>query len=602
MNPHPSRVPLIPIVAAAALVGAIVWWTSRSGHVGPEPAREVVSGRAERVILVSLDTVRADHLSLYGYPRPTTPNLEKLATRAAVFTDAMSHAPYTLPSHMSMMTGLYPRAHDVRFATDVLASAHVSVAESLRAAGFRTGAFTDDGFVNSAFGFSQGFEFYDDIPNEGAALNNGFRRYGGRLHDWIRRHRDERFFLFVHSFDCHGPYQVEPRYREALAGTRAVVPKNAATPAEWEYAKAVRAHRYLELPKHASLEEVIDLYDATIRFVDEQIGKLVALLDELGLFEDTLLIITSDHGESFLDHDVYLGHGLLLYEEEVHVPLIVKFPRGRFAGQRTSDVVRHIDLFPTIAASAGADCPKEVQGQDLVPALLGQDREPRIAVGWSPNLWNQDLKGAAASTHYVRRGKIKLLEAPRIDLRRLVDEHLMRPEEGEAKYDLVADPLGFASRVLYVDQMFDLSADPEERVNLLPDRREEQMRIVARLEQIDRENDEICAAFEKKGEAPNAVLSDADIDRLVQQGYISAADARGMKARQERDRLEHERRERELLEDATRRLQRFSEGDQSVDFTEDLVRALQTAGKIDEAMAGRLRARHLRREAGLGNK
>ena len=382
MSSNDRPVSWLWIFLAAVVVAVLAWVASNVDRPRVEKSKAPATGRAQRVILISLDTVRADHLSLYGYPRPTTPNLEKLATRAAVFTEAMCHAPYTLPSHMSILTGLYPRAHDVRFITDSLADSHVTIAEALHAAGYKTAAFTDDGFVNSTFGFNQGFDFYDDIPNPGAALTNGFRRYGNKLHEWIRRHREDPFFLFIHSFDCHGPYQVEPRYREALGATKPVVPKAASTPVDqYPYVKSLRIHRYFELEKHPTLEDVVDTYDGTLRFADEQVGKIVDLLDELGMFEDTLLIITSDHGESFLEHGLYVGHGLMLYEEEVHVPLIVKFPAGRFAGVRCQDIVRHVDLFPTITAATGAECPREVQGIDLVPALLGEDREPRIAVG-----------------------------------------------------------------------------------------------------------------------------------------------------------------------------------------------------------------------------
>jgi len=512
VNSNASSIPLL-LAAAVLIAGAAsLFFAGRDGATSASSRRG-----ADQVILISLDTLRQDHLSLYGYPRPTTPNLERLAADAAVFDHAMAQAPFTLPSHMSMLTGLYPSAHQVRMFQDVLADSFVTLAESLREAGLETAAITDGGYVNARFGFDQGFDLYDDGRVLGTQERNGFRRFGRRVRRFLIDHRDEPFFLFVHSFDTHGPYFVEPEYREALSGTEPVVPAGAASIDDpLQYMRSLAVHEYYQLDRYDTLAEMIDDYDAAIRYVDERVGEIIGLLHALDRFDSSLIIVTSDHGEAFLDHGLYTGHGLTLYEEEVRVPLLVKFPHGRFKGVRSSDVVRLIDLFPTVTASTGVRCPKEVQGTDLARALSGRDPEPRTAFGENPNLSRTQEGEVADPTCYVRRGEFKYLDAPSIDMR----GHLSRLFVGTGGYDLDRDPLGLKERMRTGAELYNLARDPVESRNLIRGRRaviDAIRAVLFRRLAVDRLLFDSKNIAESDGSLP---LSDAEIEMLQQQGYL----------------------------------------------------------------------------------
>ncbi len=514
-------------VSFLALVGLLV---ARSSSAG---ADDDAAARARRVILISIDTLRADHLGCYGYPRPTSPELDALAAEGIVFEEAMAQAPFTLPSHMSMLTGLEVGAHGVRHGDVPLAEAHVTLAETLRDAGYATAAWVDGGFMSARYGFDQGFDAYHDERVPGDAFDNGLRRYGDEVLEWVDARGDEPFFLFLHTFDTHGPYVAEPEHFAALEGTAPVVPPRAGELGDpMETIRALGYHDYLRLDRFATLADLVDAYDASIRFVDGWLGGLFHRLKETGRFDDALIVVTSDHGESFMDHQLYVGHGLTLYQEEVHVPLIVKLPGGRHAGARCGDVVRSIDLFPTVAAEARAACPSLVQGIDLLRAVEGRDDEPRIAAGVSPNLSGPGADGVTGVTGYVRRGDVKFIEPPACGLAAVLESHLDREAARDrgAPYDLDADPLSMRRRLPDVRLLFDLSRDPGETENLAPARPREVRRIEKRIRK-DRERDVQLARVLCTG-APAEVLfeSEQQLEDLFSQGYLSSEQLRRLKA------------------------------------------------------------------------
>lgn len=490
---------------------------------------------AARVILISIDTLRYDHLSVYGYPRPTTPVLEAMARESVVFENAMSQAPYTLPSHMTMFTGLRPLAHGVRFNLDRLSPNALTIAEMMQRADYRTGAFVDCAYLAPTYGFDQGFETYSYDPKATHRLLSGLRRDLPRIREWISKHAADPFFLFVHTFDCHGPYVVEPRYRNELKPTLPVVPKQAQSEADWKYIQSLAIHQYLDVRNKSSLAELIDTYDGTIRFVDSKLGEFFDSLRSAGLWDDSLIIVTSDHGESFLDHGIYCGHGLTLFEEEVHVPLIVKFPHGKYGGRRLAETVRHVDLLPTIAGAAHTTFPEFVQGIDLVKAIEGTDRNPRIAFGDSPNLTVAHRDGGKLVT-YAKRQNIKYLDPPHVSMQFLAQAHLAGHD-----YDVENDPLGIFPRLrkLYATQLYDLDTDPLETKNVASRRPELVERIQARRAHNERESFDLfrSAAYSS---ADAAILTDDEIDALVQTGYLSLETARVRKLENAR-RLERTR-------------------------------------------------------------
>lgn len=327
------------------------------------------------VILISIDTLRADHMSLYGYDRDTTPHLEEFAKEAVVFDEFVNNGGGTLPSHMSMMTSLHPQTHYILPETgNTLQPERVTLAESLKAKGLTTAGFVDGGWLRGKFGFDQGFDRYDD--------------YGGHLvkilpkaNWWIDHNREKPFFLFLHTYDVHSgqhklPYECpEPhmhRYthgfedvkfdgcRNDICATELLKWVNQGVQAEKFKASSVFSKR--------EMGYITALYDGGIHYVDEELSKFFDRLRELELFEKSIIIITADHGEEFLEHG-YLIHDQDGYEELAHIPLIIRFPGGKYGGGRVRHLAAMVDIMPTILNYVGADIPKKAQGYDLMPAI-----------------------------------------------------------------------------------------------------------------------------------------------------------------------------------------------------------------------------------------
>ena len=320
------------------------------------------------VLILVVDTLRADHLSLYGYPKKTSPNMEKIAEQAIVFENAMATSSWTLPSHASFLTGLYPSEHGAeRFG---LSERNISLAEVLQARGYRTGAFSANTFVFSrAFGFGQGFTRFEDSFHStgdmvsrtflGRSLQRYVMRYLGfedvpgrkRASDvnlewfrWLDRGPTRPFFAVLNYFDAHDPYLPPQPYRGRFS--------KRLNPGGVLNSFIGRESAYVSTPE--ILEDEIAAYDGAIAYVDDQIGALVTDLDQRGLSQNTILIITSDHGESFGEHDVF-GHGTSLYREQLQVPLILRW-QGRIPeGRRLAVPVSLVELPATVMDLIGGD-------------------------------------------------------------------------------------------------------------------------------------------------------------------------------------------------------------------------------------------------------
>ena len=366
----------------------VVW---ALGCGGSEPPSEK---GPPSVVFISIDTLRADHLGTYGYrARPTSPRLDALAADAVVFEQHQSTAPWTTPSHLSMMTGLYPSHHGVMQPyfelvaglegagrVDALENSVTTLAELLSAAGYRTAAFTGGGAVDPATGLGQGFERYETDHYKLTDANLV------TLDTWMRA-SEEPFLLFWHTFEVHAPYTdgrflevqhaPEPAalasLQEELAGLDALLRKG--RPSETHQG---RSHQMMArmLGEHGMRTPVVTeaLYDGGIAAMDRRLGELIDTLKRRGLYEDCLLIVTSDHGDEFQDHHPYYydAHGHSLYEELVHTPLIVKLPGRAEAGRRVPQRVSAVDLLPTVAAVLSLEPPAGLDGRSLVPLLQGK--------------------------------------------------------------------------------------------------------------------------------------------------------------------------------------------------------------------------------------
>jgi arylsulfatase A-like enzyme len=354
------------------------------------------------VLLISLDTLRADHLSLYGYERNTSPFLEVLATESVVFDDASSPAPWTLPSHASMLTGLYPRRHGVMTWTNALADEIPTLVDWLKPLGYQTGSIVGAPWLRpETHKVTRGFDrhlFIETAPDR----RNPNRWASDTALEWLREADGERIFLFVHYFDTHLDYASEPAYERLFVepydgpadGTgwqvlRANLPE--------DYVKFCSEHfdvtkcRFGSPQKPRMIDENLErvslddedvrhlenLYDAGIRQLDTELGRFVSKLRSEGFLDETLLIITSDHGEEFRDHG-RLDHFIAMYQESLRVPLLIRGP-GLPAGVRIGAPVSLVDLAPTILAQTGNTARAETEGLDLTPLWSPPDAETRDA-------------------------------------------------------------------------------------------------------------------------------------------------------------------------------------------------------------------------------
>ena len=319
--------------------------------VGGDPVvtgSQVVPRRPPNILLVSIDSLGAKHLPAYGYEFDTAPFLSEVAASGVLFERCIAAATQTLESHMTMMTGLPAADHGVHASPDALDPRIPTLAEHLRGHGFATAAFTEGGSVSASFGFSRGFDIFResrpaDLMNPEGSIATTFNQ--GL--DWLQGHGDIPFFLFLHSEQMH-PDHVPPE-----AYGKLFRPEGAAGLLGYE---ADKLH-----------------YDQEIRYADDELRRLWKRVEELGHGDDTILVVTSDHGEAFLEHG-WLRHGSYLYNEVVHVPLIVRGP-GIAAGARIAGNIGGGDLFPTLAELAGTPLPKSGRGMSLAPVL----RDPRLS-------------------------------------------------------------------------------------------------------------------------------------------------------------------------------------------------------------------------------
>lgn len=343
-------------------------------------------------ILITIDTARADHYSAYGYAKPTSPRLDALAARGALFENAVVPIPRTTQSLASLMTGLAPAAHGVRTLYEVLDERFETLAESLADAGYKTGAIVEIPFFQAragqllAFGLDQGFtsRFITD-PSQGEWRAEELT---DRALKWLAKHQDERFFLWIHYRDPHAPYwppepfknRFDANYQEPYDGPLqdyfhywpvderfAMVVPPGRTADDLKLAKEQMKFGKSDLLTPRFIERAIALYDGEIAYTDHHIGRLLDGLAPLGLEDQTLTVITADHGESLGEHQFYFDHGEFLYDTCLHVPLVIHAPG--YPAVRVKDLVGTIDVAPTILELLTAKPLLYIQGRSLVPHL-----------------------------------------------------------------------------------------------------------------------------------------------------------------------------------------------------------------------------------------
>ena len=398
------------------------------------------------VLVITIDTLRADHVGSYGYKVARTPNLDRLAAEGVRCADAISAAPITMPSHSSIFTGLLPPAHGVRDnGSYALGDDAVTLAERLKRVGYRTQAIVSALVLNRRYNLSQGFDGYDDDlwSEDDPKLFMIRSRPGPKtavravkwLHSWQREKVRKPFFLWVHFFDAHQPYSAPP----AELGL-------APTP-----------------------------YDGEITVADRGVGKILAELERQGILDDTVVVLTADHGESLGEHGEKT-HALFIYDATVHVPLFFRVPGQLPKGKVYSGPVRSVDIVPTVLGLLHLPGGAETQGTDLGPAFRG-DVEPPDLAQYSESLLSEVGFGMAP-LYGVRHGGFKWIRAPKAEI-------------------------------------YDLKRDPAEVKNLYP-------REARRGAILDRELGTILADSQRRALKPRAAAMDQETEEALQSlGYLA---------------------------------------------------------------------------------
>ena len=483
----PLAIALLILVAGGGYLAA--GQLARSATSGAPPAASAALAQRPNVILVMVDTLRADHLSCYGGKFVATPNLCRIAADGGTIFDGFSHASWTKPATASLLTSLLPSSHQAMAKPAALPGEIETVAEAFQGHGYSTGAFVSNTNLTEAFGFAQGFDEYHYLGPDylfGAVESSSklvlyqiFRRvyfmfvpglrFGDFYQDsevvnrhafgWLSRHAASRFFLFLHFMDPHDPYFEHPYNGVGIARAASQEP-----PAEM----AERMHQ---------------LYVGEIAYLDANFGKLIAELERLGLYDESVIALVADHGEEFHEHGGF-WHGLTLYDEQIRVPLLVKWAKSAPAAppDARGEPARLIDVAPTLLARAGAPIPARMQGIDLT--TLPATRAPGDQLVFAEENHEGNVLRA------VRTKTWKWIEA----------------NEG--------NPRGLAAR-----ELFRVESDPGETENLVerePGTAQELARQASALE--------LAATTGKIGEARKATISAEECEQLKQLGYVSGDD------------------------------------------------------------------------------
>jgi arylsulfatase A-like enzyme len=384
--------------------------------------------RGLNVMLIVLDAARAESFGCYGYGRPTTPAIDRLASEAVLFERAYTPAVYTLGAMSSLWTSQYPDRHhaEVSYA-DRLPAGRLTLAEALGARGLKSAGFVANAMAGTAFGFERGFDEFHEVfrlfPELGSR-GEAFRRV---LPDWLARHRDGQFFAYVHLREPHFPYDPGPPF-DTQFGPDAPLTREQRRDRAWY----TDVNQGRTVPRPEEVAHLTRLYDGNLAYADREVGELRRALEETGLLDRTVLIVTADHGEQLYEHG-YVSHSAQVYEQSTHVPLIVRFPAGKGPqGVRLPALVDLLDVAPTVldvfGREAGARGPREFQGRSLLPVIAGSAPKPAVL---SRTVWERPV-------YALRDERYKLVYDSRTGQARLFD---LQADPGE-RSDLAArEPL-----------------------------------------------------------------------------------------------------------------------------------------------------------------
>jgi len=363
---RPRSAPVFEVWKATALL-ALLPAACSGGAESVGPVQDL------NVILISMDTTRADRVSAYGeHPRETTPAIDEMAAESVIFGDVWAQATATGPSHRSMLTGMYVHRHGM-LANRQMISSPFTLATELKEHGWATGAFTGGGTTREQFGLT-GFDVYESSGGPHKPRARSFSRTWPMAEKWLESLRQpdggyQRFFLFLHGYDPHCPYWPPAEVRDYAAWYQG----------SFDPREKCGFDDFSPLIQRGELGEeefryISDLYDGGVTWGDRQLAGLFAWLKERGQLDKTVIVFTSDHGESLGEHQ-YVGHSRM-WNEQIRVPLLIRFPRGQWAG-RIDDPVESVDIVPTLLDYLGVPIPEGVNGQSLMPRIRGDGPAPQ---------------------------------------------------------------------------------------------------------------------------------------------------------------------------------------------------------------------------------
>lgn len=427
--------------------------------------------KQSNIIILLMDSVRAANLSCYGYERTTTPQIDAIAAEGTLYEQAASVGCWTLPVHTSLFTGLYPLNHNVTASKAALPSNFSTLAQQLKTQGYQTASFSNNAYVSNITGLTQGFDKVDDLwqanntrgvqrtklskliktlegkgklatplvkllrglQNQRAMMkrqrntrDDGAQRTNTKIQEWLQHERNsaQPFFIFVNYMECHEPYRPPYPYNEKFLPKRFSPKRATQVGSNKEIMQRLAAGKGQD-----DIAILRALYDGELHYLDQQIGNLVQQLQTAGLLDDTMLVITSDHGDCLGEHN-QIGHRMTLHEPLVHVPLIIRHPTYFHRGERVKQQVSLIDLYPTCLALAGAPLPA-ADSYDF-HSLLGEADANRTCVfaeNTAPNSMNRLVSRMVRTSRY---------------------KYIWNSNQAHELYDLVNDPAESVN--LYYDE------------------------------------------------------------------------------------------------------------------------------------------------------
>ncbi len=455
------------------------------------------------IIIINPTNIGAKHMSLYGYSRDTTPNINKFAKGSIVFTNAFSPISWSLPAVASLFTSEYPFTHGL-MGRNVLDQKEVTLAEILKLYNYTTIAFTGGGDYKSIYGINQGFDLFDD-DNKSIIFTGSFNRTLPLGIDWIRKNRDKKFFMFLQGYDAHCPFdppqEFASLYESGYSGNlkESVCIRNNGNPYDskinitnypipafyWENMTLSPSYAVL-VPvnlTHTDIEHLISYYDSEIKYSDYLVGEFLMNIEKMGVLKNTVVIIVGDHGETFGEHGNLIRLGFVrgtLYDEIIHIPLVMKHPLIK-SNKRIDALTQTIDVMPTILDFLGIPINHEVQGKSLLPLINGSDKSIHQYVfsGGRFGRWKSEIFPFTTLHDIIRSQKWKLV--------------FERSTTGE----------------IFAFELYDIETDPNEKNNLIvqePEiarelkeelqRWEKRTILTKRLKEVNLTDEELMAARE----------------------------------------------------------------------------------------------------------